>query len=59
MKVAINYFKIIGMGILMLVLPVSCDTDEFLENANKANLTDKTQWESETNADVFLNDVYS
>ena len=59
MKAAINYFKIIGMGILMLVLPVSCDTDEFLENANKANLTDKTQWESETNADVFLNDVYS
>ncbi|KAA0988695.1 RagB/SusD family nutrient uptake outer membrane protein [Dyadobacter aurulentus] len=59
MKAAINYFKIIGMGILMLVLPVSCDTDEFLENANKANLTDQTQWESETNADVFLNDVYS
>jgi hypothetical protein len=59
MKAAINFFKIIGVSIFMLVMPVSCDTDEFLENANKANLTDKTQWESETNADVFLNDVYS
>ena len=59
MKVTINYLKMIGMSILMLILPVSCDTDDFLENENKANLTDKTQWESETNADVFLNDVYS
>ncbi|SEJ39526.1 Starch-binding associating with outer membrane [Dyadobacter sp. SG02] len=59
MKAALNYLKILAVGMLMLVLPVSCDTDEFLENANKANLTDKTQWESETNADVFLNDVYS
>ncbi|OJV20475.1 MAG: RagB/SusD family nutrient uptake outer membrane protein [Dyadobacter sp. 50-39] len=59
MKAVMNYLKISCACILMAILPVACDTDEFLENANKANLTDKTQWESETNADVFLNDVYS
>jgi hypothetical protein len=59
MKVAINYFKILGLSLLMLTLSVSCDTDEFLENVNKSNLTDATQWESEPNADVFLNDIYS
>lgn len=34
----------------------SCDKD--LENENKVVLTDATQWASETNADIFLNDVY-
>lgn len=59
MSVFRNYIKICWMGITMLFLSTACDSDEFLENVNKANLTDKTQWESETNADVFLNDVYS
>lgn len=59
MSVFRNYIKILWMGITMLFLSTACDSDEFLENVNKANLTDKTQWESETNADVFLNDVYS
>jgi hypothetical protein len=59
MKASIKYFRIIGLSLTMLTLSISCDTDEFLENANKSNLTDQTQWESEPNADVFLNDIYS
>ncbi|PMD99285.1 RagB/SusD family nutrient uptake outer membrane protein [Siphonobacter sp. BAB-5405] len=51
--------RVLGLSLLVLTLPMSCETDKFLENVNKANLTDLTQWESETNADVFLNDVYS
>lgn len=34
----------------------SCDKD--LNNVNKAVLDDATQWASEGNADIFLNDVY-
>jgi hypothetical protein len=34
----------------------SCDKD--LDNESKTNLTDATQWVSESNADIFLNDVY-
>jgi len=43
----------------MLLYATACDQEEFLENVNKSNLTDVTQWQSETNADIFLNDVYS
>lgn len=31
----------------------------FLDNVNKTNLTDDTQWASEGNADIFLNDIYN
>jgi len=31
----------------------------FLDNVNKTNLTDATQWASESNADLFLNDIYN
>lgn len=48
-----------GIFILFLLGAISCDHDEFLENENKSNLTDHSQWESETNADIFLNDCYS
>lgn len=34
----------------------ACDKD--LDNENKAVLNDNTQWASESNADIFLNDVY-
>lgn len=34
----------------------SCDKD--LDNESKTILTDATQWSSESNADIFLNDVY-
>lgn len=38
---------------------IACDQEEFLENENKEVLTDATQWSSEANADIFLNDIYS
>lgn len=43
----------------LFIFATSCDTEEFLENENKSNLTDQTQWASEANADIYLNDVYS
>lgn len=54
-----QYIKSTCLALALSVAAMSCDTAEFLENENKANLTDQTQWESETNADVFLNDIYS
>lgn len=47
---------LIGM---LLIITASCQREDFLENENKTNLTDATQWASEGNADIFLNDVYS
>src|SRR5690606_33422804 len=44
---------------LIVLILCGCSQEEFLENENKANLTDDTQWASETNADIFLNDCYS
>lgn len=38
---------------------VGCDSEAFLENVNKSNLTEETQWSSEINTDIFLNDLYS
>jgi hypothetical protein len=43
---------------LLLSITFSCNQDEFLDNVNKTNLTDDTQWASEGNADIFLNDIY-
>lgn len=43
---------------LMLVTTFSCKKD-FLDNTEKTRLTDATQWQSEGNADIFLNDIYN
>lgn len=43
--------------ILAAAFGVSCRKD--LENIDKSSLNDDTQWASETNADIFLNDVYN
>ena len=51
--------KYILLAILMIPVIFACDTEEFLENTNKSSLSDQTQWSSETNADIFLNDIYS
>jgi hypothetical protein len=48
--------KTIGFAILFLFTITSCE--DYLENENKSNLTDDTQWASETNADIYLNSVY-
>src|SRR5690554_6890462 len=44
---------------LIVLILCGCSQEDFLENANKQNLTDETQWASESNADIFLNDCYS
>jgi hypothetical protein len=43
---------------IMLVTIFSCKKD-FLDNTEKTRLTDATQWQSEGNADIFLNDIYN
>lgn len=50
---------ILVQGLLISLLIPACNQEDFLENANKSNLTDETQWQNETNADIFLNDCYS
>ena len=57
-KIAIN-IKAGVIALMMVITTNSCNQEEFLENVNKSNLTDNTQWLSEGNADIFLNDVYS
>jgi len=47
-------FLIIGV---LVMISFSCE-EEFLENEDKTNLVDATQWKSETTADLFLNDIY-
>ncbi|MBF9251784.1 RagB/SusD family nutrient uptake outer membrane protein [Pontibacter sp. 172403-2] len=42
---------------LLLISMVSCDKD-FLENTDLSKLNDDTQWASDANADLFLNDIY-
>lgn len=49
----------IGICAIVLFSTNSCDHEDFLENINKSNLTDQTQWASEPNADIYLNDIYS
>lgn len=44
---------------LMMLFIISCDQEEFLENTDKSKLTDATQWASDANADIFINDLYS
>lgn len=48
--------NLLVIGVLVMV-SFSCEK-EFLENEDKTNLVDATQWESETTADLFLNDIY-
>jgi hypothetical protein len=43
---------------LILTTTFSCKKD-FLDNTEKTRLTDATQWASEGNADIFLNDIYN
>lgn len=45
--------------LFLMVLVTSCNSEDFLENTNKSKLTDATQWASDSNADIFINDLYS
>ena len=44
-------------SLLLLVALAGCKKN-VLDNVNKANLTEVTQWASQGNADIFLNDLY-
>jgi len=48
----ITYIGLIFLGIL------SCNEYDFLDTTASSGLTDATLWESELNADVFLNNCY-
>jgi len=52
--------KIVIAGIFGLILfsTISCKPEKFLDNMDKEVLTDQTQWTSEGNADIFLNECY-
>ena len=54
-------FNLIAIGFVSLLLfgMVACDQAKFLDNVDKSNLNDGTQWASNTNADIFLNDIYN
>lgn len=45
--------------LFLMLLVTSCNSEDFLENTNKSKLTDATQWASDSNADIFINDLYS
>ena len=59
MKSSTLTIKSIILGTVLCLTIPACDQEDFLENTNKTNLTDETQWQNETNADIFLNDCYS
>ncbi len=44
-------------GLLLFGL-YSCNQEDFLETVDKSKLTDATMWETEGNADIYLNDCY-
>lgn len=58
MKTNKIYFLLYGCILLLAVGLYSCKKD-FLDNTDKTKLTDDTQWASEGNADIFLNDIYN
>ncbi len=49
--------NLVYTGLLLFGL-MSCNQDNFLETIDRSKLTDATIWESEGNADVYLNDCY-
>lgn len=55
--IELNSTKIILMFFLVGIL--SCDLDNYLDVEPKNQISDAAVWNSETNADLFLNDIYS
>ncbi|HEY5368327.1 MAG TPA: RagB/SusD family nutrient uptake outer membrane protein [Hanamia sp.] len=45
--------------ILMLAISLYSCKKDFLDNTIKTQLTDQTQWASEGNADIYVNDLYN
>ena len=46
-------------SVLMLAISLYSCKKDFLDNVKKTQLTDDTQWASEGNADIYLNDLYN
>jgi hypothetical protein len=46
-------------SILMLAISLYSCKKDYLDNVNKTKLTDDTQWASEGNADIYVNDLYN
>lgn len=59
MKTFINKSRIIASCTIFLLAFGSCNNEEFLENETKSLLTDNSQWSSSSNADIYINDIYS
>ena len=60
MKIITKNIKFRVVSFLSLTLAtLSCNTDDFLENTDKSKLNDATQWASEANADIYINDLYN
>jgi hypothetical protein len=58
MKIIVNkYTAILSSCLLLLLSYTSCN--KTLENVDKTRLTEISQWASEGNADIFLNDIYN
>jgi len=56
----LKYLNFSFLSLILLVLfTFSCDSDDFLENVDKSKLTDTTQWASESNTDIYINDLYN
>jgi hypothetical protein len=49
----------ITLVVIVLFMTASGCKKDILNNTSKATLTDATQWASEGNADIFLNDIYN
>jgi hypothetical protein len=48
----------IGFVGLLLFGLYSCNQEDFLETTDKSRLLEESMWETETSADLFLNDCY-
>ncbi|TBO44440.1 RagB/SusD family nutrient uptake outer membrane protein [Pedobacter kyonggii] len=55
-KYSITY-SFLMMGVLVLSILASCKKG-FLDNENKSAIAGDTQWNDESSADLFLNDIY-
>ncbi len=57
-----NYVRrilnLIVVGVILVSVCSCRGVNDFLNNKDKTKLTENTQWQSESTADIFLNDVY-
>jgi len=59
MKARKNKIKNVVICTAILLTSIAGCKKDILSNSNKSSLIETTQWASESNADIFLNDVYN